>query len=109
MKTLALAVLTASSLALPLASFAQSTPASNAPLTRAEVKAQLVQLEQAGYNPSAANDATYPAQIQAAEARVAAQNAKQEQGYGSGTNGSTQSGVQATPATPAAVPANSGQ
>jgi hypothetical protein len=104
MKSLAYAVVTASLFAVPLASFAQSTQPTNEPLTRAEVKAQLEQLEQAGYNPSASNDANYPEEIQAAEARVAAQNANQ--GYGPGTNGSTQSGQQAAPAM---APANSGQ
>jgi hypothetical protein len=47
-------------------SFAQ-TPA---PTTRAEVRAQLIQLEKSGYQP-AARDPYYPAKIQAAEARVA--------------------------------------
>lgn len=59
-------------LVAPLTSFAQS----NAPKTRAEVRADLVQLERAGYNPGANNEATYPAQIQAAETRVAEQNEK---------------------------------
>lgn len=43
-------------------------------LTRAEVRADLVRVEQAGYNPSIGNDATYPADIQAAEAKIAAQD-----------------------------------
>ena len=102
MKTLAYAVVTVSLFAVPIASFAQS---SNEPLTRAQVKAQLVQLEQAGYNPSSSNDATYPAQIQAAEARVAAEK-DATQAYGPGMNGSAQSGQQAAPAM---APANSGQ
>jgi hypothetical protein len=66
-KAVALAVV----LAAPVASFAQS----NQPLTRAEVRAQLIQIEKAGYNPATANDYDYPANIQAAEARVAAENA----------------------------------
>jgi hypothetical protein len=53
----------------PVASFGQS----NQPATRAEVRAQLVQLEKAGYHPETFNP-TYPADILAAEARVAAQN-----------------------------------
>lgn len=81
-------------LAAPAASFAQSEQ----PLTRAEVKAQLKQLEQAGYNPAVATDATYPADIQAAEARVAAQNAT---GYGSPATGSSQAGSNAPTANPA--------
>jgi hypothetical protein len=70
MKSLVQAVFVAVALAAPLASFAQS----NQPLTRAQVRAELVQLEKAGYSPGASADAYYPRDIQAAEARVAAQN-----------------------------------
>jgi hypothetical protein len=42
---------------------------SSAGMTRAQVRAQLVQLEQAGYNP-ARRDNYYPRSIQHAEARV---------------------------------------
>jgi len=66
MKSLICAVFAAAVLAGPTLSFAQ---VSNAPVTRAEVKADLVQVEQAGYSP-ARNDLNYPADIQAAEARV---------------------------------------
>jgi hypothetical protein len=72
MRSLVQAVIVAAAFAAPVASFAQQ---SNAPLTRAQVRAQLVELEKAGYNPAASNDATYPAEIQAAEARVAADHA----------------------------------
>jgi hypothetical protein len=68
-KMLAGLVLAAATLGAPVLSFAQS----NAPLTRAEVRADLVRVEQAGYTPSA-NDLNYPADIQAAEAKIAAQN-----------------------------------
>lgn len=61
----------ASALAAPALSYAQT----NAPVTRAEVRADLVRLEQAGYNPAINDDATYPADIQAAEAKVAARHA----------------------------------
>ncbi|WMY10798.1 DUF4148 domain-containing protein [Paraburkholderia phenoliruptrix] len=91
MKTLIRAVALAVVLAAPAASFAQSEQ----PLTRAEVKAQLKQIEQAGYNPATAVDANYPADIQAAEARVAAQNAMAQSdttGYGSTATGSSQTG-----------------
>ncbi|CAB3716961.1 hypothetical protein LMG22037_04433 [Paraburkholderia phenoliruptrix] len=91
MKTLIRAVALAVVLAAPVASFAQSEQ----PLTRAEVKAQLKQIEQAGYNPATAVDANYPADIQAAEARVAAQNAMAQSdttGYGSTATGSSQTG-----------------
>ncbi|ANB72199.1 hypothetical protein AYM40_07345 [Paraburkholderia phytofirmans OLGA172] len=70
MKSLIQAVIVAAVLAAPVATFAES----NQPVTRAQVRAELVQLEKAGYNTASRNEATYPAEIQAAEARVAAQN-----------------------------------
>jgi hypothetical protein len=85
MKSLIQAVVVAAALAAPVAVFAQS----NAPVTRAQVRAELVQLEKAGYNP-AADDATYPAGIQAAEAKVAAQN--DATGVGVVANGSSDTG-----------------
>ncbi|AQQ48116.1 MULTISPECIES: DUF4148 domain-containing protein [Burkholderia cepacia complex] len=50
----------------PVTSFAQS---GNASLTRAQVRAQLVQVEKAGYFPSR-KDPNYPDSIQAAERRI---------------------------------------
>ncbi|WP_322044542.1 DUF4148 domain-containing protein [Paraburkholderia sp. J67] len=47
-------------------------------LTRAQVRADLIRLEQAGYSPSLNDDATYPAAIQAAEAKVSAEDAAQQ-------------------------------
>lgn len=89
MKSLIEAAVIAALISAPLAAFAQS----NQPVTRAQVRAELIQLEKAGYNPGTANDEDYPANIQAAEARVAAQkNAGQTSGYGSATNGSSQAG-----------------
>ena len=70
MKSLIQAVVVAAALAVPVAVFAQS----NAPVTRAQVRAELVQLEKAGFNPASGEDPNYPADIQAAEAKVAAQN-----------------------------------
>lgn len=68
-------IVVAAALAIPaVSSFAQSQP-----LTRAQVKAELVQLERAGYNPSM-DRVTYPAEIQAAEAKVAAQNGQMSYG-----------------------------
>ena len=64
--------LVAATLAAPVLSFAQSSD----PITRAEVRAELVQVEKAGYNP-AADQIDYPANIQAAEAKIAAQNGQQ--------------------------------
>jgi hypothetical protein len=94
MKSLIQAVAIAAVLAVPAVSFAQS----NQPLTRAQVKAELVQIEAAGYNPATANDYDYPANIQAAEARVAAQNAGKT-GYGGVSDGTSQSGLNAHTAT----------
>ncbi|RZF30541.1 DUF4148 domain-containing protein [Paraburkholderia sp. UYCP14C] len=77
-------------IATPLAVFAQSNQTSQ-PISRAQVRAELIQLEQAGYDPSTANPLDYPANIQAAEAKVAAQNqAAQNSGYGAPANGSSQ-------------------
>lgn len=70
MKSLIQAVVVAAVLVAPIASFAQS----NQPVTRAQVRAELVQLEKAGYNPSRSADTNYPSDILAAEARVAAQS-----------------------------------
>ncbi|WNC92523.1 DUF4148 domain-containing protein [Paraburkholderia sp. FT54] len=90
-KAIVCLALTAAALSAPVLSFAQS----NAPVTRAEVVSELAQVEQAGYNPARAEDAQYPADIQAADAIVAAQSTNQQtmQSYG-GTpaNGATSSG-----------------
>jgi hypothetical protein len=91
MKSLIQAVAIAAVLAAPVASFAQSSQ----PVTRAQVRAELVQLEKAGYSPTRGVDPDYPADIQAAEARVAAQNATSQAaatGYGPSTSGTSQSG-----------------
>jgi hypothetical protein len=74
--------------------FAQST---TTPVTRAQVYGDLVRLEQAGYRPSASDDANYPADIQAAEAKVAAQDSEpvEQTGMGAGLSGSSESGTRA--------------
>ncbi|MFL9982322.1 DUF4148 domain-containing protein [Paraburkholderia sediminicola] len=90
MKSLIQAVVIAAVLAAPVASFAQS----NQPVTRAQVRSELIQLEKAGYQPGRA-DPYYPADIQAAQARVAQQNGTAqaaETTYGGVANGSSQSG-----------------
>ena len=84
-KSLIPAVVIVSALAAPTFAFAQSTD-NNGPLTRAEVKAQLVQLEKAGYNP-AGDQIDYPANIQAAQARVDAENGRAATSYGPSTSG----------------------
>jgi hypothetical protein len=70
MKTLISLTLAACAFASPALSFAQSV---NAPITRAQVYADLVRVEQAGYSP-AAGDPNYPADIQAAETKIAVQS-----------------------------------
>jgi hypothetical protein len=87
MKSLIQAVVVAAALAAPVAVFAQSV-SSNQPLTRAQVREQLVQIEQAGYNPARSNPNDYPQNIQAAEARIAAQNSA----VGGAVSGSSQQG-----------------
>ncbi|HLX02509.1 MAG TPA: DUF4148 domain-containing protein [Trinickia sp.] len=91
MKALIQAVLISCALAAPAFAFAQAT---NAPLTRAEVKADLVRVEQAGYRPQA-NDLYYPADIQAAEAKIAAQQQSLEAGSVGGVpmTGTSQAGA----------------
>jgi Domain of unknown function (DUF4148) len=87
MRALIPAVVVASALAAPTFAFAQN----NGPVTRAQVRAELVQLQQVGYNP-ATDQTEYPKNIQAAEARVAAQN-EASSGYGGTTGkGSSASG-----------------
>jgi hypothetical protein len=91
-KSLIPAVVIVSALAAPTFAFAQSSD--NSPVTRAEVKAQLVQLEKAGYNPSG-DQINYPANIQAAQARVDAQN-QAATSYGPSTSGTSAAGVRGT-------------
>ncbi|SAL35841.1 purine nucleoside phosphorylase [Caballeronia sordidicola] len=89
-KSLIPAVVIVSALAAPTFAFAQTSD-NNGPVTRAEVKAQLVQLEKAGYNP-AGDQINYPANIQAAQARVDAQN-QAATSYGPSTSGTSAAGV----------------
>ncbi|WNC95101.1 DUF4148 domain-containing protein [Paraburkholderia sp. FT54] len=93
MKSLVSAVALASALAAPAVSFAQQ---SNGPVTRAQVRDELVQLEKAGWRPAMGmgNNPNYPAGIQAAEARVAAQNGVASS-YGGAVSGSSASGAPA--------------
>lgn len=92
MKSLINAVVVAVVLVVPVYSFAQS----NAPITRAQTRAELIQLEQAGYSPARGEDPHYPDAIQAAEAKVAAQNSA----VGGASAGSSASGE------PTAAPAS---
>lgn len=90
MKALIKSVLIACALSAPTFAFAQ---AANAPVTRAEVRADLVRVEQAGYRP-AAKDPYYPADIQAAEAKIATQRQTPESAsVGGVTPGASQAGA----------------
>ena len=87
MKSLIKAVAVVASLAVSATVFAQS----NAPITRAQVRAELVQLAQAGYHVGDGDGAHYPEASQAAQARSAAQNGGAN-AYGGSVAGSSQSG-----------------
>jgi hypothetical protein len=87
MKSLIQAVIAIAVLSAPVASFAQS----NAPVTRAQVRAELTQLANVGYHVGDGDNAGYPEDIQAAEARVAAQKSAATS-YGRITNGTSASG-----------------
>jgi hypothetical protein len=79
-----------------VASAAAVTNASAQEVTRAQVRTELVQIEQAGYNPARGADPAYPADVQAAEAKVATQdNANMSRDAVGGTqpNGSSAAGT----------------
>jgi len=82
------ALVISSALAAPAFAFAQD----NGPITRAQVRAELVQLEKAGYNPGA-KDTNYPQRIQAAEQRVAKEQNIASSSYGMPTNGTSVSSI----------------
>ncbi|KVQ18178.1 DUF4148 domain-containing protein [Burkholderia cepacia] len=65
-----IAVLTMIAAIVGQSAFAQSA----APLTRAQVRDELMRLETAGYDPAKGDDGEYPADIQAAQARLAEQD-----------------------------------
>ncbi|WP_395069145.1 DUF4148 domain-containing protein [Paraburkholderia silvatlantica] len=91
MKTTIIGIASIAMLVAPLLSLAQTSPHP----TRAEVRAELVQLEKAGYNPARRDEATYPSDIQAAEARVAAEKAASglsTSGMGGSPGSASQSG-----------------
>lgn len=89
MKRLINKLIAASALAVPALSFAQQTT----PVTRAQVRAELGQIEAAGY--TGATGPYYPANLHAAETRVARQTVAVQAtpgNYGPSTSGSWQSG-----------------
>ncbi|KAG8150730.1 DUF4148 domain-containing protein [Burkholderia catarinensis] len=65
-----IAVLMMISAIIGQSAFAQSA----APLTRAQVRDELMRLEAAGYDPGRGDEGEYPADIQAAEAKLAEQD-----------------------------------
>lgn len=73
--------------AIPALSFAQSNPA----LTRAEVRAQLVELQSVGYNP-ASDQTQYPKNLEAAQARLNAKKGLSVSAYGGASAGVSASG-----------------
>jgi hypothetical protein len=93
-KTLTNALISVAVLAVPVLSFAQQP---SAPVTRAQVRAELIQLDAAGFK-GAPIGPHFPANLQAAEARVATQNGVAQapaRTYGPSTDGSSQSGQHA--------------
>ena len=90
MKSFTRLALIAALVAAPVASFAQSSRS----VSRAQVHAELAQLEKAGYDPR--DWVHYPENIRAAEAKVAAQNATAQaavSGYGGAADGASRSGT----------------
>jgi len=75
--------------ALTSSAYAEST----VPLTRAEVRAEMIQLEQAGYAPGGGENPHYPRDIMAAEGKIANQNRHESSnGDVGGTAGALSSG-----------------
>ncbi|CAL8476984.1 DUF4148 domain-containing protein [Caballeronia sp. S22] len=94
MKSFAGVVLLAAAVAVPVASFAQSS--AGQPTSRAQVREELKQLEKAGYDPH--DWVHYPENIQAAQARVATQNATapgtaSSSAFGGASDGASRSGA----------------
>ncbi|MDR6500783.1 DUF4148 domain-containing protein [Burkholderia sp. DN3021] len=85
MKSLVSAVVAAVALSASFGAFAQST------VTRAQLRNELVQLEKAGYKPGLSSP-HYPADIQAAQARV---RAADNTGYGAQPAETVQGGAPA--------------
>jgi hypothetical protein len=88
MKRTIQAALAAAVLSIPLFASAQTSDG----LTRAQVRAELVQLAQVGYHPSRGNNLYYPADVEAAVARLQATRPAAASGFGSGADGSSQAG-----------------
>ncbi|MFD1557528.1 DUF4148 domain-containing protein [Paraburkholderia silviterrae] len=87
MKSLIQSIAIAAALIAPAASFAQT----DTTITRAQVRAELIQLESNGYHVGDGDQTRYPAPIQAAESRIAAKNGNTG-GYGGTATGALDSG-----------------
>jgi Domain of unknown function (DUF4148) len=85
MKTLARLTLVLCAIAAPTLSFAQIN---QAPITRAQVNAELARMEQAGYDPTEVS-VYYPADVQAAEAKIEKQKQQAAGGIGGIAEGGT--------------------
>ncbi|WP_277183627.1 DUF4148 domain-containing protein [Caballeronia sp. BR00000012568055] len=94
MKSLIKAVAAAAVLVPPALTFAQ-TMQSDQGMTRGEVKQDLRNVEAAAYNPAVNDQTTYPADVQAAEARASRQNGAMQSNdaYGGMANGTSASGM----------------
>lgn len=72
MKSTIFALAAATLLAVPVAAYSQTQQGPT------QVRAELQQLEQAGYNSAKGEDPRYPADVQAAEGRIAGQRGMTE-------------------------------
>jgi hypothetical protein len=88
MKSLIQAAVVATLIAAPALSFAQS----DAPVSRAQVKAELAQFVQANPHTAFGKDPYYPDNVQATEAQIAQQNGNASSAYGGTAAGSSASG-----------------
>lgn len=89
-RSLFVAATVAAAAVVPTLSFAQTDHA----ITRAEVRAELVQLQQAGYRP-ASDNTQYPANLQAALTRIADGQQSAATAYGGATSGTSAAGERA--------------
>ena len=95
-KSLVPAIVLASALGTPAFAYAQD----EGTVSRPAVKADLIQMEQAGYNVEGDQTTLPRAQAQAAEQRVEATRGITATSYGSPTNGSYATGARAPVAQP---------
>ncbi|RKR38289.1 DUF4148 domain-containing protein [Paraburkholderia sp. BL17N1] len=91
MKSIIRGALFASALVIPVASFAQSTEHT----TRAQVRAELVQLESVGWHVGDGDTTHYPDEVQAAEAKMAARDASTSNYAGASITSRVSGGVSA--------------